>query len=287
MCIPFFPAPQLLKIVNYLEELSLPYIISVMPIYQNGDYPAMKRFCEVLRYAQANNGSVIMKAPKTFYNADDKELIWEYLTTATEGYMKYGIYPLAIELPEEYMFSETGRDVYRRYSTVFWFDTESNEAAIKLQEQINLMYYDGHKMVGKAVYNNVLGQFTTGFHSTAIYIDAYEELDSIKKQVETAMKSELPMKSLLDTDNTVYINNAKIQSSGGLILVDDKAVSREYTPFVYEDFDYHKGFFNKIVLDIGGVSKKLLILVCSASAVFILLLFTGRIALKRRFRINK
>jgi uncharacterized protein YdaL len=284
---PFFPAEQLLDIVDYLEELSLPYIISVMPIYQNGDYPAMKRFCEVLRYAQANNGSVIMKAPITFYNTDDKELIWEYLTTATEAYMNYGIYPLAIELPEEYMFSQTGRDVYRRYSTVFWFDTETNEAAINLQEQINLMYYDGHKMVGKAIYNNDLGRFTTGFHSTAIYIDAYDELDSIKKQIEIIMKSELPMKSLLETDNTVYTNSTKIQSSGGLILVDDKAVSKEYEPFVYEDFDYHKGILNKIVLDIGGVSRNLLILVCSASVVFVLLLIMGRTALKKRFRINK
>lgn len=283
---PFYPPEQLLKIVNYLEELSVPYIISVMPIYQNGDYPAMKRFCEVLRYAQANNGSVIMKAPKTFYKADDKELIWEYLTTATEAYMNYGIYPLAIELPEDYMFSETGREVYRRYSTVFWFETESDEAAIKLQEQINIIYYDGHKMVGKAVYNDVSGRYTTGFHSTAIYLDVYDEFNNIKRQVETAIRSELPMKSLLEADNTVYINNAKIQSSGGLILVDGKAVSREYTPFVYEDFDYHKGFLEKIVLDIGGVSNRLLILVVSASIVFLLLLISGRITLKRRFRMK-
>lgn len=34
-------------------------------MYVNGDYPSMTHFCEVLRFAQAGGGAVIINAPLT------------------------------------------------------------------------------------------------------------------------------------------------------------------------------------------------------------------------------
>ena len=81
-----------------------PFVISVMPIYANGDYPAMKRFCEVLRYAQANGGTIILHAPITVREGENKDQVWDYLTIAMQAYINYGIYPVAVQLPESYMF---------------------------------------------------------------------------------------------------------------------------------------------------------------------------------------
>ena len=48
---PFADPERLLSLVEMLEMENVPYVLCVMPIYANADYPAMKRFCEVLRYA--------------------------------------------------------------------------------------------------------------------------------------------------------------------------------------------------------------------------------------------
>lgn len=57
---PFADPERLLSLVEMLETENVPYVLCVMPIYANADYPAMKRFCEVLRYAQSR-GAVIGK----------------------------------------------------------------------------------------------------------------------------------------------------------------------------------------------------------------------------------
>ena len=50
---PFADPERLLSLVEMLETENVPYVLCVMPIYANADYPAMKRFCEVLRYRRA------------------------------------------------------------------------------------------------------------------------------------------------------------------------------------------------------------------------------------------
>ena len=60
---PYQDPNQLLEIVNYLVEKREPFVVAVMPIYTNGTFPAMQKFCEILRYAQDNGGTVYNGLP--------------------------------------------------------------------------------------------------------------------------------------------------------------------------------------------------------------------------------
>ncbi len=60
---PFSDLRMLIITANKFYENGIPFILSVMPIYDNVDYPAFLRYAQVLRYIQSKNGSIIMHAP--------------------------------------------------------------------------------------------------------------------------------------------------------------------------------------------------------------------------------
>ena len=48
------------KTAALLNEHGIPYIINAMPVYEHYDYTSFKRFTQVLRYIQAQNGTIIL-----------------------------------------------------------------------------------------------------------------------------------------------------------------------------------------------------------------------------------
>jgi len=283
---PFTPPEKLLEVVDYLIDLKLPFVISVMPIYENGEYPAMERLCEVLKYAQANGGAIIMHAPVINQEADNVKQIWEYLTIATVAYTNYGIYPLGIQVPERFMFSEINREIIQRYSTVFWYG-ESKEASINLTEQFNTIYKDGHQMIGTAIHLDELGNSQIKVHSTALYLDIYDGIDMIKDQIQACRQSGIPLKSLWDIDHKVYADNLYLHTEQGQVYFNSSKVSLDYKPFEYEEnYNYHNAF-QWIMFDLKGLNEKLVFVVAISSIVFVIFIIKARNINKRKFLFPK
>lgn len=284
---PFTPPEKLLEIVDYLIKYRLPFVISVMPIYQNGEYPAMQRFCDVLRYAQANGGAIIMHAPTIIKDKDNVTQIQKYLTIGTEAYTNLGVYPLGIEVPENHMFEETSRILLQRYSTVFFYQ-DQDEVALNLEEQFNIIYKDGHKMVGPAIGLVQTGESMTKVHATAMYLDIYEGFEAIKKKIDTSIQSNIPLKSLWDTDCTVYADGLYFYTEQGQLYVNDKKTDIAYEPVQYDDnFDYQSTVFHWIAKDLKGLNRKLIIFVLIASVVFIGFIIKARKLNRDKFLLPK
>jgi len=279
---PFTPPEKLLEAVNYLIDLKLPFVISVMPIYENGKYPAMKRFCEVLRYAQANGGTIIMHTPIITQDSDNMNQIWEYLTIATETYVNYGIYPLGIEVPESFMFSETNREIIKRYSTVFWYE-EKEEVAIDLTEQYNTISNDGHNMIGTAINLDKLGNSQIKVHSTAFYLNINDGIDAIKAGIDACKQSGIPMKSLWDVDQQVYANNVHLYTEHGQVYYNDSKVSLDYTPFEYDKKYKYNDVFRLIMVDLKGLNEKLVFIVALTTIIFVIFIIKARNVNKAKF----
>ena len=91
-----------------LETENVPYVLCVMPIYANADYPAMKRFCEVLRYAQSRGAGIVMHVPQVTLANVTVEDLQKNIANAYSAYSRYGVYPLAIEAPDVWLMSEKG-----------------------------------------------------------------------------------------------------------------------------------------------------------------------------------
>lgn len=280
---PFTPADTLMEIIEYFIDSKIPFIISVMPLYENGGYPAMEHFCEILRYAQANGGAVIMHTPITLQEDKNVGQIWKYLTTATEAYTNYGVYPLGIQVPESFMFTETSREIIRRYSTIFWYKDEG-EISIDLSEHYNSIYSDGHNMIGSSIYLDDLLNNQIMVHSTATYIDLNGGVDLIREQLDDKKASGIPLKSLWEVDNTVYADNLYLHTTGGQVYFNNEKMSLDYVPFVYdENYDYNNGVFHLIAMDLAGLNEILVFIVIISSILFIFFIIRARQFNRKKF----
>lgn len=284
---PFTPPEKLLQAVEYFIKLKLPFVISVMPIYENGDYPSMQRFCEVLRYAQANGGAILMHAPVIKQEEDRVEQLWKYLTIATEAYTNKGVYPLGIEAPERFMFTQTGREILKRYSTVFFYP-DGGDSCISLEEAFNLLYRDGHKIVAPAVALDEQGESKVTVYSAACYINMAQELALIKEKTEKLQALAPPLKDLWDMEHVVYADNLYLFTKDRQAYLNGEKVSLKYVPFQYDkNFDYENGVFQWIFSDLKELNNKLVFVVIISSLSFIILILRARLANRKRFLTDK
>lgn len=283
---PFVEPQKLMEIVDYLIHYQLPFVISVMPIYQNTEYPAMKRFCEVLRYAQANGGAIILHAPIIQQYGENTELLKKYLSMAKEAYISYGVYPLGIQVPDSYMFIEAQREILKWYSTVFFYK-DNDDISINLDERFNYIYKNGHQIIGPAICLGRHGNNQVKTHLTAVYIDIYDGMEKVKEQIHACIQSRISIKSLWNTYNVVYGNNIYLNTDQGQLYYNNNRVSLKYEPFEYEeDFNYKNDVFHWIAKDLRSLNKVLIIVVILSSTTFLAFIIKARHVNKRRFLIS-
>lgn len=60
---PFSELGRLCEMADILYDNGIPFIVRVMPVYENLDYPAFLRYAQVLRYVQAKNGTIMLHPP--------------------------------------------------------------------------------------------------------------------------------------------------------------------------------------------------------------------------------
>ncbi|HEX2927644.1 MAG TPA: DUF2334 domain-containing protein, partial [Ruminiclostridium sp.] len=280
---PFFSNERMLKVVEMMAGEGIPYSITVMPVYQNSEYPAMKHFCETLRYAQAKGASIILKAP--IINTEKPSLVEinKRLTAAVAAYNKYGVYPIAIEAPNNWIHEKMGLDILRRFRTVVLYseDAKNNWSDI---DGYNTVYSDGHHLIAPALPDGDIGKNLINAYSTALFLDMNADIGTLKNQIEQIQGSEVPLKSLWSIAHTVYTDDRVVKTEGNILTVNGKVQSLEYTPFTYTDnFNYNRGVIGRLAESMARENKRLLIIVTGISVLFIIFIAVARYQNRRRF----
>ncbi len=60
---PFSDLEMFVKLADAMYDNGIPFIASLMPVYDNLDYPSFQRYMEILKYIQARNGTFIIHDP--------------------------------------------------------------------------------------------------------------------------------------------------------------------------------------------------------------------------------
>lgn len=284
---PFQDADKLFQIVKYLIDKKEPFVITVMPVYTNGNYPAMQHFCEVLRYAQANGGTIIMHSPINQMATFDVDLVNEYITTAIRVYMKQGVYPMGIQVPRNWMFHNDTIEVMSRFSTVLVSDEV--DSLIKADEDVNtnMVYKDGHQWLAPTIELDKSGISYLKTNSFEVDFDMTEDMGDIESKINACIESFVPLKSLWDIDHSLWTEEDVINYKNQIILVNGKRVENKFTATKYDDtFKYRRNMLQRYSTDLSVVNKKLLILVTIISGIFIAFIFTARHRNKQAFFIK-
>jgi len=280
---PYEDPGKLLKVVNLLIEKKTPFVISVMPMYVNGDYPSMTHFCEVLRYAQAGGGAVIINTPINQMNQLDKDVMLDYLTRAMVLYNKQGVYPLALEVPLNWMFQKDTIEIMSHFKTIF----SSSEIDPYLKTEVmsnNEVYKDGHQWVGASIPIDSTGVSYVSAYSTAVPISLQEDYEEIERKIKACSDSFVPLKSLWDIEHSYWLDKQLMTYKNGDLILNDKKMDLSYTPAVYPDhYNYRRNMLQRFSRDLTSQSRRLVIAVGLTSVLFLLLILWARYRNRRNY----
>lgn len=281
---PFQDPDKLLEIVNQMISMEEPFVISVMPVYVNGNYPAMQHFCEVLRYAQDNGAVIIMHSPINQQLTFDVERVNEYITTALQNYMNQGVYPMALQVPENWLFNEDTISVMSRFKTIFTTEEIDENIAATEGYHTNQVYKDGHQWVSTAIPLDDMGTSYTMVASTAVYIDLSDEEDDIYGKIRACQESFVPLKSLWDIEHSFWSNEDILSYKNHIILVNGERVDRDFVQTEYDEkFEYKRNMIQRFSADLSEENQKLVVVVVIVVILFLFFILRARRQNKEKF----
>lgn len=276
---PFYDLEKLMEITEVMINESVNYAISVTPIYDNGHFPSVKRFCEYLRYAQSKGAAILLRVP--FANITDINTteVKERMELAYDVYTQYGVYPLGFTAPSSYMFSEEGLEVLRQSRTVFLFESDEEYEI----PDSNMSFADGHTIIAQAYTADET--LYTNSYSTAVYLDIDQDIKDIKRQIISFRDSKNPLKSVWNLTNSLYIGvDYFLSVPGSAPQFNGEAVSLNYEAFTYEEeFDYGRGFVQYLTDQIESSNQLIMTVVVSSSVILVILIYIARRYMKRQF----
>lgn len=269
---PFVEPKRLLDAIDLCIDAGIPFVLAVQPFYHNGDYPAMRHFCELLAYAQANGGSILLRAPLWQGSTPSLPTLQESFTKALTLYTANGVYPLGVAVPAYWQEDARLRQALARFRTVLLLE-DSSEVPV-LTENRNAILDDGHRLLVQAP--SVTGLLS--MYPTALCLDLNTLTDdALTEALHTVKSSGIPLGSLWSMDHAVYADNLTLLYDGAVLSLNGERKALTYTPApVEEPYDYRRGMLARVTMSLAGGSKLALLLTIFALAVFLVFMLIGR-----------
>ena len=281
---PFQNPEHLLTAVKKIVDLEQPFIITVMPLYEHGDYPAMQQFCEVLRFAQANDGMIMIHTPLNQMPEFDAVQVNEALATAVGYYVEQGVYPMGLQIPRSWMFRQDTLEVMGQYKTILVAQESDRLIYSDVDANTNADYLEEHQWIAPAVMLDTEGISYLTNYSSAVYFDVTVEEEEFDKRLKACMESEVPLKNLMDANHEVRTNEDEIIYRNGYLTVNGENRNLDYEPGEYpEEFDYKRNMLERVSKDLTGQNQKLIFAVVTVSILFVAFILIARYRSYKRF----
>ncbi|WMC93728.1 glycan biosynthesis hexose transferase WsfD [Kineothrix sp. MB12-C1] len=123
-----------------LNNNGIPFLVSVMPIYDNLDYPAFLRFAQVLRYMQSRGGTILIHEPLLLEDEMEREPIADKMLRFQNALTEEQIYFRAIDnTPYQFSMKELEQITSEnKYFGELPFDTMFGVTADLTEEEFDL-----------------------------------------------------------------------------------------------------------------------------------------------------
>lgn len=281
----FMPPARLRQSVDLCIEAKIPFVISVMPVYQNGDYPAMQQLCQVLQYAQANGGGVILHAP-LMNSIPDLEQLASKLTLAIKTYTSQGVYPLGIQVPISWINRDSLMDHLARYQTLFLYDDDT-QSRFTLDCAENWRVCLSHQVVHQAIALDGTGISQLTNHPAAIYWNSQQSLDSLQTILTAIRESRVPLQPLWDMPHSIWANNFHLDYRDNVLRINDIRQDLRFTPEAFDqNHDYHRNTLDRFTVSLENQNHFLMVLVAVSMLLFLILIVISRRQIRRSFFVD-
>lgn len=283
---PFTDPDKLMKIADLMKKNNIPYVMSVMPVYENIKFLSMKRFCEALTYMQANGGTVILHYPIIQNDEITIADIQKKINTALSAYTGYGVYPIALEAPSNWMYDDIGKEIMRRFRTIVL--KKSEESGWTTNVVSNEVYSDGHKIIAPALTSGDNCASLIKFHSSAVYLDVNDDMEDLTRKIEDMKKSEISVNSMWALSQAVYTDKIALVYENSILKLQGNVVKLQYKPFEYdEQSNYKKNGLANLEEIMAQNNRVLLMGICISIMIFILFILIARYRNHKKFFYDK
>ena len=96
---PFSDLEMLRTTADRFAQSGMPFIVRVMPVYDNLDYPAFKRFTQALRYVQSKGGAIVLHDPLVRQYESEREPLSDKLARARSALSEEGLALYELDSP--------------------------------------------------------------------------------------------------------------------------------------------------------------------------------------------
>lgn len=210
--------------INFLYNQGIPFICSVMPVYENQDFDAMKRFCDVLRYAQSKGGKIILHSSVITDPSASGKVVQDKMGLAQSIYIKYGVYPLAIDVPDSFLYKEDYKSLVHSSSNIF----------IERDKDIGIIDFQKYSLQG---FNNVINKLQVYsnynykpsqiVYNTAFSINADLDISTFKSKVENIINNGIYFNDPEYLDSDITLGGIDIKSKNDDVFLNDKLVNEK------------------------------------------------------------
>lgn len=274
---PFDDLNEIIKKIDYLYELGIYFIISTMPVFNNTDIDAMQKYAEVLRYAEAKGGVIILHFPSIYkdksININMDELINKMATSYT-SFINYFVYPRAIDIPEDFIYHDRINDYLKFSNTLFLTE---NEEAISLSKN-NFTVSSFNAVIEKVEYEkfNKVIKYNSNI---GISITGNIEFNDFKKILEDLDRNQVYFNNFSYVDSNLSIEGNTISSKEGLLYLNNKNVTAQ--KFISRDefknmFEQEKSEVDNNSMNLSFANRFIVVITAIASFVFIIIVLGSR-----------
>lgn len=219
---PFIDLNDLVDKISYLYQNGIQFVISTIPVFENTDFNAMKRYAEVLRYAEASGGTIIMHNPYLEVENAPAEDIISKCIIGYKNYLDYWVYPVALDMPKAYLYRDDMKPLLSKSNTIFL--QESEDTGI-----LDFMSFQNNKfsnVIQKINYENIDKSNYKDFRNTAISIDNKNSYKDFKKIVSNLIYNGVYFNNPSYINSKVTLGNDVLTSGGSGIYLNNKPVTQ-------------------------------------------------------------
>lgn len=221
---PLIDIQDFINKINFLYDQGIPFICSVMPVYENQNFDAMKRFCDALRYAQSKGGKIILHSSVIKDPSVSGKVVQDKMGLAQSIYIKYGVYPLAIDLPDSFLYKEDYKNLVHSSSNVF-IEKDKNIGVIDF-EKYSMQGFDN--VINKLqVYSNYNYKPSQIIYNTSFSINADLNTDSFKAQIKDIINNGIYFNDPEYLHGNITLGGINLRSENNAVLLNDKLVNEK------------------------------------------------------------
>ncbi len=202
---PFNDLNVLIEEIDYLKKNGIPFFIEVPPVFKNENLSAMNRFAEVLRYAQANGGEIVLTLPQLVSLDVQGKNIEEKFDLGFKNYINYWIYPTAISISDYWLYRDDLKELLKKTDTIF-IDSNVDIGILEFNKYNLSSYKNVIEKVnledGNNLYNNI-----------AVNISSKLSINEFKNKIKELLEKDIYFKDTHDISSSITIDNLNINSN--------------------------------------------------------------------------